>query len=437
MIALLVEAATPRINYTAKFIFQTHFKVPYQVVLYRPDTPLPDACLVNYTQWDIPDAINIRPSGLLSVSDWQPFALPVQDIRNIIATFGREPEANADWPTEIDFLACIFWALTEYERYSPHFPKDRYGRYDESHYLLIQSGLFAHAWIEIWLKQLQNKLQNKQPRMPFQLLQWSWSVGVDFDQPFKYRHKPFYVQAGACLRDGFKGKLSVVLERLAVLAHYKKDPFATADAFLALVPRENLRVFFLLDSQHPHDNRFYSTQKAIQQLISQFLSRNVPIGLHPGYLSSAQPALMQRQMEGLTSVLNQPITASRQHFLRYQLPSTYRQLIEVGIRDEFTGGFYGQIGYKYGYSQPFYWFDLLNNQETELQIHPSIIMDRTMLSYLHLTVDQAIEETLRLLYHAQSLGGHFGIFTHNDTLSNDGEWLGWRRWLQEIVGRMA
>ena len=79
---------------------------------------------------------------------------------------------------------------------------------------------------------------------------------------------------------------------------------------------------------------------------------------------------------------------------------------------------------------PFPWFDLIANKETALTVHPVIVMDSTLLSYLRLSTAQALEKIDSLRNEVRLNGGQFTSLWHNETVAERGIWKGWREvWL--------
>ena len=53
------------------------------------------------------------------------------------------------------------------------------------------------------------------------------------------------------------------------------------------------------------------------------------LDLKPQYLS------LKKEIDGLSNVLRKQITLSRQHFLKLNMPQTYRNLLSLDITDDY------------------------------------------------------------------------------------------------------
>jgi hypothetical protein len=96
-------------------------------------------------------------------------------------------------------------------------------------------------------------------------------------------------------------------------------------------------------------------------------------------------------------------------------------------------GYSSQTGFRAGIARSFNFFDLLKNEITNIRIHPFIIMDRTLLSYMKLSPDEAINEFKYFTDIIRNIGGEFICLWHNESLSDWGEWKGWQRVFKEMV----
>jgi hypothetical protein len=149
------------------------------------------------------------------------------------------------------------------------------------------------------------------------------------------------------------------------------------------------------------------------------LSKLGKIGLHPSYDADLQPELIATQKEFLESILELKVTTSRQHFLRISIPGYFQSLIKLGITDDFTVGYYDQPGFMAGVSIPFYFYDLSNEVQTNLLLHPFVWMDSMYKYYADSSQkDQVFNDFEQILMSVKTLNGCFHAVFHNDTFFN-------------------
>jgi hypothetical protein len=131
------------------------------------------------------------------------------------------------------------------------------------------------------------------------------------------------------------------------------------------------------------------------------------------------------ERDGLESITGSSIVRSRQHFLRFQLPKSYRDLIDAGIRNDYSMGFAENVGFRSGTARAHNWFDLERNEVTELTLHPFAYMDGTLLEYMSLTPEESKRRIQKLYAEIQNFGGDFIFLWHNETIGEYGKWKGW------------
>jgi hypothetical protein len=108
-------------------------------------------------------------------------------------------------------------------------------------------------------------------------------------------------------------------------------------------------------------------------------AKKYALGIHPSWQSDGEEILVKKEVRRLSALAAQPVPSSRQHYLRFNLPEGYQTLLQVGITAEYSMG-YGSInGFRASVATAFNWYDLANEKETALRIHPFCFMDATAL----------------------------------------------------------
>jgi hypothetical protein len=157
------------------------------------------------------------------------------------------------------------------------------------------------------------------------------------------------------------------------------------------------------------------------------------MGIHPSYYTVENPDLLKTEIENLEKVLNVDIHRSRQHFLRLVLPDTYQNLIENDIEDDFTMGYAALPGFRAGICDTYNFYNLDLETETKLRIHPFAVMDGTLNDYLKLSPDGAIKKIEQLMNEVKKVNGTFISLWHNEALSDEKRWKGWRKVYESML----
>jgi hypothetical protein len=157
------------------------------------------------------------------------------------------------------------------------------------------------------------------------------------------------------------------------------------------------------------------------------------IGIHPSWQSTEKPDLIKQEMMRIESVIGEPITQARQHFIKLKFPDTYRNYIAAGIIDDYSMGFASDIGFRAGLCSSFFFYDLVEERETKLRIHPFAIMDGTLKDYLNISAGEALPVIEKIMKQVAAVGGTFITIFHNESLGTSAKWDGWRNVYREMT----
>jgi hypothetical protein len=392
--------ATPRMRYAAKLLFGDLMGVAWKFSVQVPE----NRPFIQYGGVRRGSALLYIPSsGLLQSTAIEPVSLP-----------------------EDDLLAAAFWWATGYAyEASPRF--DAHKRYHFANYQHIAEGLHGQPKVHRIAASIAEQLEK---HVPIKKQVFSIEYTFDIDHPWRYKHKPIHVTAGSLARKLLRGNLGDFVHHASVLLG-KKDPNDVFDQLFERFPPESTRLFFLIERRHPNDTRHTWRNPALKRLIKQAHARGFGIGIHPSFTTFLQADLIKEETDRLSEIIGQQVIHSRMHFLRYRQPETFRALLRAGIRHDYTTGLYHDAGFPYGMAKPFFWFDLEKNQETTLLLHPTSLMDRTLLSYLALSPDEGVALFQSVKEKVEQNNGTFIPLFHNELLSGTGEFKGWQKLVEQ------
>ncbi|HOI32939.1 MAG TPA: polysaccharide deacetylase family protein, partial [Bacteroidales bacterium] len=220
----------------------------------------------------------------------------------------------------------------------------------------------------------------------------------------------------------------------AVLRGKANDPFDTFHLQLSLQQQYKLRpVYFILFAAYGHNDKNISVRNRHFQQLIKYLGDYADIGIHPSYASYSNKQLLKHELNQLSAILNREVSCSRQHFLRMSLPETYQNLIEHDILNDYTMGYAAMPGFRAGIADDFYFYDLDHEVKTALRIHPFAVMDGTLRDYMQLDAEEAVSKAEDLINSVKAVNGKFILLWHNETLSDQKRWTGWRKVYQNLV----
>lgn len=419
---LLADTITPRLRYMAAFAGTALCGEPLRLTTDPEEYRQYPQARINYSnsRSGITE-IYIRPVSLLFET-----GIREQEIR-CVRPNGYPVFFTTEADTGFDFFAASFYLLSRYEEYNRQ-ERDTYGRFPHTASLAWREGFLHQPLIHYWLRDLAVLLKEKFPGRQLTEPAFRFLPTYDVDEAFCYRHKGWVRSAGGLLRDLLQGKTGRVRERMAVLLGREADPFASFDRMESLHQDYSLSpvYFFHVGSRNGrYDKQVLPAKSAMQELIRSVSSR-YKTGLHPSWQSGDESHLPEAEKKQLSLITGKEITASRQHFIRFLLPDTFRQLINTGIREDYSMG-YGSInGFRASVSMPFYWYDLERETATDLLLFPFCFMDANCFYEQGLSPIQAGEEMRRYYREVKETGGLLITIWHNTFLGTDPRFRGWK-----------
>jgi len=425
---------TSRIEYTAALLFGTIGGLTVQCTKDKAAfINTPHCFKINYTAAPICNQeLWIQPHGLLEQEDITQQQILVAQWNNMPVFFGTNGHLS------FDLLAASFYLVSRYEEYLPH-QQDAYGRYAHINSLAYQHNFLQAPLVNQWVAATIAMLQQQQPLIRIPKPDFKFLPTYDIDIAYCYLHKPLIQNIGGFIKDLFTGRINKVLERAGVLLMGMKDPFVNYDFMDAMHEICNLHpvYFFLLaQKRKAYDKNISPNNKHMQQLI-RWLHKKYITGIHPSWQSNKSHAVLQQEISLLQSITGKPVTHSRQHYIKMNLPETYSQLLQAGIQNDYSMG-YGSInGFRASVASAFYWYDLSKEEQTDLRLHPFCFMDANSFYEQQYTAAQAYEEMLHYYKACKDVNGTLITIWHNNFLGTDKTFTGWKELYEKFVKKVS
>ena len=336
-----------------------------------------------------------------------------------------------------DVFAASFFLVSRYEEYLSQV-RDQYGRFRAESTWMFENDMLQKPLVDIWTLALGARLQAVYPDLPIKKRIFTFIPTYDVDAAWAYKSKGVYRTLGGFIKDLSSGDRERIRERHQVLRGKRKDPFDSFEFQFELQKEFKLKpIYFILCGEYDTNDKNISIRKAAFRSLIKTLGDHADVGIHPSFSSYLDIDKLRKEINSLSEVLHRPLTKSRQHFLRMNLPRSYQKIIELDISDDYTMGFASQAGFRAGIADSFRFYDLENDMVTNLRVHPFALMDGTMRDYLNLDLEASYALTTQLIDEVKAVGGTFIYLTHNETLGGEQRWVGWpemyRRMLEYIT----
>jgi len=420
---MLIYAASisPRLQYIADFIGQELDASSPELTTDKDKFISYKGVRINYSYESIPGVFRISPKNLLFETGIREQAIEIFATNHYKAFFKTE----GDFPFDI-FSTC-FYLLSRYEEYLPH-TKDIFGRYAHENSLAYRENFLQVPLVNTWLRHFKEILISVYSDAKFTTRPFRYLPTYDIDEAFSFRYKNWKRIIGGSFNDVLNGRFKRLKHRVEVLLGIKEDPFYSFGWMNELHRQfriQPLYFFLVADKISKYDRNVHPGNKALQLLI-RAQSENYQLGVHPSWQSNEKPGLIKKEISTIEKITKRKILNSRQHFVKFTLPATFRLLIDAGIQQDFSMG-YGSInGFRASVASSFYWYDLEKEQATGLKLYPFCYMEANSFYEQHHSPELALEEMLHYYHVIKEVNGILVTIWHNTFLGTDNKFRGWK-----------
>lgn len=423
MILVYSGQMSPRLDYILSFIFREHLGIDFGVTNDQQVFINYEGGKINYSHETLNVPVSITPHGILFEDDIIEQKTNLFTNENYPAFFKTSP----GYPFDI-FAAC-FYLLSRYEEYLPH-QEDRYGRFAHTASLAFKNNFLTVPLVNIWIRLFTIHLLESFPALPVKENSFSFLPTYDIDVAYSYR-KDLLRTIGGFLR-------SPGIKRLRVLLNKEKDPFDSYDYLHELNDKiESKAIYFFLVAARlgRYDRNISPFSKTMKKLIASH-AEYYEIGLHPSWKSNSNPLIIDLEKKCLESLTNKKITRSRQHYIKFSLPLTFQHLQSAGIRDDYSMG-YGSInGFRASVASSYYWYDLSQERETNLRIHPFCFMDANSYYEQHQSAEETFDELMHYYSVCKEFNTQFVTVFHNNILGTEPSFNGWSEMYGKFISQI-
>lgn len=423
---------TPHLNNRIDFIFTHIFfkilKIEFGITIDISEYNAHQGPKLCYSDNRVGDTFWIQPSGLLYETGLREHNIQVSNFEGLKVFF--RVDEKCDLP--FDIFSASFFLLTRYEEYMSN-PVQKFERFEAIQSLAYLHGFLLEPLVDKWILLFKARLQAKYQNYTFPESRYTFLSSIDIDNPFAFRHKGIFRTVGALLKSLIKGDINMFFGRFSALGGAAKDPYDTYDYIESIENKHNIKsVFFFLVGDYGRYDTSVPIRKIAYQNLIRSITANHHTGLHPSFNSNKSFEVLEKELKRFSKVTGGKVIRSRQHYLQLKMPDTFRNLIKLGIREDYSMGYASALGFRASTSMPFKFYDLLEEKVTNLTIYPFEIMDVTLHNYLRVRASQAMNHITKIVDEIKAVDGLFIPLWHNESLSEYGMWVGWRKVFEEM-----
>lgn len=375
--------------------------------------------------------------GVRATASSAPVALPLDE--ETLAYFaGRAPRDRArivrrddipfvfGTPESPDPIASAFFFLSGWDEYVTT-ERDEHGRF--CYRLSLQRDLDAATvpLVDRYRDRIAAALESA--GMPVRRRTWGgkpWAFLPTFDIDYLREWRP-----GTIARDGLRRPWSV-LRGLFTGADAYRDGFHLLLAALAEYETSGT-FFFKAGDRSPYDPAYRRSRQELTRLLQMVREQGSEIGLHPGYYAATHPGYLHDEREHLEALAGERPTLIRQHYLRYELPTTSRLHVAEGFHVDSTLGYPDHEGFRRGTCLPFQVYDPVQDEALEVWEMPLCYMDAAMVVRRGLSAPEAILILEEMMRTCRNIGGACVALWHNTLWERGME--GWPEQLQTALAQ--
>ncbi len=402
-----------RLNYIIAELFERRIGLNVEIVINREQFEHTEGPRLNYSEQFFEGVPQIIPAKLIFEKRIQNQELEISHdsmfklYSNPLNQLGFDP------------IAAAFYFLSMHEDYLPH-RNDDHGRFSQADRITVKNNVHQLPLVEHYARLVGEWLQSYYPSLSLGTTSSSVCVTIDVDQLFAVKAKGLARSILGLAADFFRGKL---LTRIRIIIGKTPDPNEIYSKIIELCESKHIPLIFFM--QVGENSRFDINNpphlNEVKQRINE-IALSAEVGIHPSYFSSDDNEKMETEVDRLRSIMSMAVKSSRQHYLRYQIPRTYRDLSELGIAEDYSIGFTDSNGFRAATCKPFRFFDLERDEVLPITIHPMATMDTCALKQ-HQSVGDALDEMLALKQSVTEVGGQMITTWHAEVLTGQiGAW---------------
>jgi hypothetical protein len=429
----MLHIFTDKITHRNKYIFNLLFKdilgIDFRLMEAESEFRDLKEPKISYSNNPVSDEIHFTSRHLLLESGITEQNISLFDYNNYKVFFATGKSSALPF----DVFAASFYLVSRYEEYLPHI-RDAHDRFDAKDSLAFTHGFLQKPVVNTWTQWIKEIILKRYPNLVFTERKYEFISTIDIDNAYAYREKGFTRTIGGYLKSLSGFDLNEIIERNKVIFGLKKDPYDTYDFQLEMLKKYRFKsIYFILLGDYGVNDKNLPVENEKFQALIKMLGDYAEVGIHPSYGSNKSKEQLKKEVDRLSKILHRDITQSRQHFLKLTLPDTYRNLIDLDIRHDYTMGYASQVGFRASICTPFNFYDLDMELETNLKIHPFAIMEGTLKYYMTVEPGDAMNKIRPLIDEVKAVNGSFISLWHNDTLNDQKLWKGWKTVYEEMV----
>jgi uncharacterized protein DUF7033 len=328
----------------------------------------------------------------------------------------------------LDVLGGAFFLLTRYEELVRS-DRDEHERFPAAASLALRAQFLDRPLVNEYLEVLWFTLQQVWPSLERRPLEFRQLLTHDVDLPRCPKRTVLRAGATAIYDLVRRRDPQLALRRLRAVrpgrsGNFDLDPCNTFDFIMDASESRGLRSAFYFIAGRTGgaiDGDYSLDEPWIRRLLRRIHERGHELGLHTSYNTFRDSEQVRAEHERLRDAcesegIRQDAWGGRQHFLRWENPTTWQAWADAGLDYDSTVGFADAPGFRCGVCLDYPVFNVRTRRELPLRERPLIAMEKSLFHYRGMSRDEAVADIARLRDQCRRVGGQFTLLWHNDWL---------------------
>ncbi len=334
----------------------------------------------------------------------------------------------------IDIFASSFFMLTRWEEYVNK-ERDEHECFPEKETYAIKNKINLRPIVNEYIEMLWNFFKFLGIQEKCKTREYKPIITHDIDCIARYDTLIKYMKA--CIGDIVLRKNPLLIfkttfDYILITLGLRKDNFDTFDYLMDISERNNLKSHFYFIPGHKGENdvRYDIREKKVKSIIQNIKKRKHIIGIHGSYDSFNDGNILKKEVKRI----NNDIIEGRQHYLRFNNPTTWQIWNDNNLKWDTTVGYNYDVGFRAGVCFEYSVFNILTRQTLNLKEIPLIVMENGA----KLQVDnqkEFIELFVGISKTIKKYNGNFVLLWHNNNF-NHSDWTKYASKYETIVSKI-
>ncbi|MCT7560533.1 polysaccharide deacetylase family protein [Aliarcobacter butzleri] len=322
----------------------------------------------------------------------------------------------------IDIFASSFFMLTRWEEYLNK-ARDKHDRFPATESLAYKNGFLDRPIVNEYVDMLKNMLLHLGSNQKIKERNYELYVTHDVDNIKKFINFKDGIKeivGDIVKRKDIKKAFKNFIQKIKVHLKLEKDPYDTFDDLITISEKYGVKsyFFFMAQGRTKYDNMYQSDDEFVLDLIKRIKNKDHYIGIHPTYNAYNNYEQLKKEKEELENNFNIPITFGREHYLRFEVPTTWQIWEDNKMSWDSTCGYADKEGFRCGVCYEYSVFNILTRKKLSLVEKPLIIMEDTFVTYQSNIEPIEVEnKIITIIERVKRYNGIFVVLWHNSSFN--------------------